>query len=132
MRASWPAYLWASPVTVLGLLFAVLAWVTRGRVACVRGVIEAHGGLVTWLLERAVPLAGGAEALALGHVILGRSAASFERWREHERVHVRQYERWGVVLLPAYAVASLWMWLRGRDAYRDNPFEREAYRVVRS
>jgi hypothetical protein len=26
-----------------------------------------------------------------------------------------------------YLLASLYAWLRGGDAYRDNPFEREAY-----
>jgi hypothetical protein len=39
---------------------------------------------------------------------------------------VRQYERWGVFFFPAYALCSLWQAMRGRDWYRDNPFEREA------
>lgn len=42
-------------------------------------------------------------------------------------VHVRQYERWGPLMGPAYLLASLYMHLTGRRAYRDNPFEREAY-----
>ncbi len=49
-----------------------------------------------------------------------------DRLLEHELVHVRQYERWGILLWPAYAVASLWAKLRGGDAYRDNHFERQA------
>ena len=28
---------------------------------------------------------------------------------------------------PAYLGASLALWLTGRNAYRDNPFERQAY-----
>jgi hypothetical protein len=47
--------------------------------------------------------------------------------RSHELVHVRQYERWGVLFIPAYLLCSLVLWLTGRDPYRDNPFEREAY-----
>jgi hypothetical protein len=40
---------------------------------------------------------------------------------------VKQYERWGPFFIPAYLGSSAWMWLRGRDAYRDNPFEAEAF-----
>jgi hypothetical protein len=47
--------------------------------------------------------------------------------RAHERVHVRQYERWGPLFLPSYLFLSLYMYLRGCDPYRDNPFEREAF-----
>ena len=46
----------------------------------------------------------------------------------HEMVHVRQYERWGPAFGPAYLLCSFWLWLRRKDAYRDNPFERQAFR----
>jgi hypothetical protein len=42
-------------------------------------------------------------------------------------VHVRQYERWGPLFVPAYLLSSLVELLRGRRPYRDNWFEREAY-----
>jgi hypothetical protein len=42
-------------------------------------------------------------------------------------VHVRQYERWGLLLLPLYVASSLWQLLLGRDPYFDNRFEREAF-----
>jgi hypothetical protein len=32
------------------------------------------------------------------------------------------------LFIPAYVLASLMVLLRGGQAYRDNPFEREAYR----
>ena len=51
----------------------------------------------------------------------------FAKTRAHERVHVRQCERWGPLFVPAYLGVSLWLMARGRDAYRDNPFEVEAY-----
>jgi len=44
-------------------------------------------------------------------------------------VHVRQYERWGPLFGPAYLGCSLVLWLMGKRAYRDNPFEVEAYDV---
>jgi hypothetical protein len=47
--------------------------------------------------------------------------------RAHEQVHVRQYERWGPLFVPAYLLSSLVELLRGRRPYRDNWFEREAY-----
>lgn len=120
-------YLWAFPTTSLGLLFVPLALLSGGRLALVRGALEIHGGLVTWFLRHAVPLPRGAAAVALGHVILGRSPAHLDRCRAHEHVHVRQAERWGLWLVPAYLLSSLLAYLRGRDPYRDNRFEREAY-----
>ncbi|HYE57360.1 MAG TPA: hypothetical protein VD948_02595 [Rhodothermales bacterium] len=124
-------YLWASPNTLLGLVCAGVACLTGGRVRLVAGVVEAHGGLVAWGLRRLVPLKGGAAALTLGHVVLGRDADMLDATRTHERVHVRQYERWGPFFLPAYAAASLWAAARGRPAYLANAFEREAYAVER-
>jgi hypothetical protein len=41
----------------------------------------------------------------------------------HELEHVRQYEKWGPLFVPAYLIAAVWVWLRGRHHYRDNPFE---------
>jgi hypothetical protein len=73
---------------------------------------------------------GGVAALTLGHVVLGMSRAALAHTRAHERVHVAQVERWGPFFLPAYALASLWALLRGRNPYRDNPFEREAFAVA--
>ena len=120
-------YLWALPTTLVGLVFVGLGLVTRGRAARVAGTIEAHGGALRGLLERAVPLAGGADAVALGHVIIGRDAAALERHRRHEHVHVRQCERWGPLFVPAYFAASVVAWASGKRAYMDNCFEREAY-----
>jgi hypothetical protein len=119
-------YLWAAPNTLLGLVFVGLALASCGRVARVGSAIEAHGGWVGRLLAHAVPVRGGADALTLGHVVLGQNPDSLERQRAHERVHVRQCERWGPLFLPAYACASLVAWLRGGDPYLDNRFEREA------
>lgn len=97
-----------------------------GRAARVGGTVEAHGGALAALLERAIPGKGGADALALGHVILGQTAESLRRNRAHERAHVRQCERWGPLFVPAYLVAGLWAAMRGGDSWADNRFERDA------
>src|SRR5687768_108760 len=86
-------YLWALPNTVIGLVFLPLA--ARGGIAIVSGVLELHGPLVGAVLRRAVPMPGGAAAMTFGHVVIGRDQCALDLTRAHERVHVRQYERWG-------------------------------------
>ena len=120
-------YAWASPTTALGLLIVGLTLATGGRSKVVQGVIEAHGGFASWWLRKLVPLPGGASAMTVGHVVIGLDPQTLVRTRRHERVHVRQCERWGPLFVPAYFIASAWQRLHGRDGYRDNPFEREAY-----
>jgi hypothetical protein len=122
-----PRYLWASPNTLLGLFIAAIAYLTGGSLGIVRGVVEVHGGFATTFLRRGVPLIGSASAMTLGHVILGQNVDCLERTRDHEHVHVKQYEKWGPLFLPLYGLASLCLWLTRRDPYLDNPFEKEAY-----
>lgn len=122
-------YLWASPTTTVGLLFTIPALVTGGRAVRHSGVLEVHGGFATWFLRHMTLLPNGAAAITFGHVVLGRDQQCLDQTRTHERVHVRQAERWGPFFLIAYAMASLIAALRGGDAYRDNAFEREAYAI---
>ncbi len=125
------AYLWASPNTVLGLLAVPPTLLTGGRLQVVRGVVEIHGGFAKWILGRGLPgllrFLGPAAALTLGHVVLGQDRRCLDECRDHEHVHVRQYERWGPFFLPAYFLASYLAWRRGEDAYRGNRFEKEAF-----
>lgn len=122
-------YLWALPTTVVGLIFVPLAAATGGQVRAVDGVLEVSGGGVGWFLRHCTLLRGGAAAMALGHVVLGQDAWLLDLTRSHERVHVRQAERWGPLFIPLYLLSSLVMAVAGRRAYEDNPFEREAYRM---
>lgn len=122
-------YLWSLPTTAIGLCLGMPALVSGGRMQWVDGVLEIHGGFVTYFLSEWTLLEGGASAMTLGHVVLGRDRGCLDWSRAHERVHVRQCERWGPFFLPAYGIASIVVKLRGGDAYRDNPFEREAYEV---
>ncbi|MCA9134823.1 MAG: hypothetical protein KDA45_16760 [Planctomycetales bacterium] len=98
-----------------------------GKVRLRDGAIEFYGGL-TAALVRSLPPGPLTAGFTLGHVILGQTGQGLEDVGQHERVHVRQFERWGPLMGPVYLGASAWLWLRGRDAYRDNPFEVEAFR----
>ena len=118
--------IWALPNTMLGAGLGAIGLLTGARLQVRRGVLEFFGGGVRWMLQRGTP-GGFASAITFGHTILARDEAALELCRDHEHVHVRQYERWGPLFLPAYLLCSLVLLLRGRDAYRDNPFEREAY-----
>lgn len=119
-------YLWPLPVTLLGLLVALLARGSGGTLRRVDGVVECAGGWPAWVLQRGFPFSGAVAALTLGHVVVGVSLAALAGTRAHERAHVRQFERWGVLLLVLYPLAGLLAWLRGGNPYRDNGFEREA------
>ncbi|MFG0331218.1 MAG: GNAT family N-acetyltransferase [Phycisphaerales bacterium] len=121
------AVLWASPYTAIGLAIGAVGLLTPGgRARLGPGIIEFHGGAVKWFVAH-LPLGASTLAVTLGHTVLGQTAASLDRARAHELVHVRQFERWGPFMGPAYLLASLILWMRGRRPYRDNPFEREAY-----
>ncbi len=117
-------YLWAAPTSVLGLAVGLLA-LPGGRWRRVDGVLEASGGWLGRLL-RLVPIGGGAAAMAFGHVVLGRDEAALARTRAHERVHVRQAERWGPFFVPAYLLIAGWLLVRRKHPYREHPFEVEA------
>lgn len=115
-------YLWAFPVTAVGLLVSAAAALTGGRVHLRNGVLETHGGVIRRLLTGNRLWSGGA-AMNLGHVILARDEMCLERSRAHELGHVGQFERWGPLLLPAYWLIALWLWWHGRHPYLDHPFE---------
>jgi hypothetical protein len=117
--------IWAAPATLLGLSLGMLALFTGGTARRVGRVVEIHGGLAKTFLER---FPGEPIAMTLGHTVIGRTQAGLDITRAHELVHVKQYERWGVFMLPAYLACSLCLWLIGRDPYRDNPFEKQAFR----
>jgi hypothetical protein len=119
-------YLWASPYSLLGLLLGLAALLLGASARVHRGALEVGGG---WM-GRAIALLPAPlrfSAMTMGHVILGVDHAALSELRPHEHVHVRQYERWGLLFLPAYFASSLLALLRGRDPYRENYFEREAF-----
>jgi hypothetical protein len=110
-------------VTLLGLLAGMLAYVMGASIKRRDGVIEVAGNSRTPLLRK---LSRHFEAITLGHVVLGRNHGTLSRWRGHEHVHVRQYERWGILMPVLYLLASVRAWVSGRHFYWDNAFEIEA------
>jgi hypothetical protein len=107
------ATVWAGPLTIVGLLMAAAAgrrprWSATHR--C--WVVEDVGGPSGFALRTV-----GAEANAIGQVVLSRSADSSPALLAHEAVHVRQAERLGPLLFPLY------LWLGARYGYRAHPLE---------
>lgn len=123
-------YLWALPASAVGLLLALAALAAGARMRRVEGTLEVGGGRVARFVMR-LPEGLRFGAITFGHVIIGLDAEALRFSRAHERVHVRQYERWGVLFFPLYLGSSLLQWLRGRDPYRDNCFEAEAFAAER-
>jgi hypothetical protein len=121
-------YLWALPATLVGLLAAAVAVAFGARARVRRGVVEVAGGCLAGALARR----SGFLAITFGHVVLGQDHATLDRERAHEHAHVRQYERWGVLLPALYLAASVVEVLRGRHGYWHNRFEREARRAAAS
>ncbi len=120
------AVIWASPYTLLGLFLGFVGLCTGGHARIRSRVIEFYEGGIKWLLQQFF-FGEGAMAFTLGHTVLGQTAAALDISRNHELVHVRQFERWGPFMGPAYLGCSLVLWLMRRRPYRDNPFEREAF-----
>ncbi|HEY8102435.1 MAG TPA: signal peptide prediction [Burkholderiaceae bacterium] len=117
--------LWASPCSLVGLIFGAIVLLCGGSVGRSSGTLEitfrtsqAPGRtLARWLPFRAI---------TLGHVIIAITRQELDLLRAHERVHVHQYERWGIFFFVAYAASSAWQLISGRNAYWDNYFEVEA------
>lgn len=126
MAARVLRYAWAVPYTLLGLLLGGVAVLFGATVRRNHGAIEIFGGRVGALLAR-LPPSLAFSAMTLGHVILAVDRSALAQLRRHEHVHVRQYECWGPLFLPAYLLSSLLQLLRGRNPYRENHFERQAY-----
>ncbi len=120
--------LWASPCSLLGFLLCLMARPSGARMRWADGAWECclpDDALAAKWLECHQPFA----AITLGHVIFALRAQDLAKWHAHERVHVRQYEAWGPLMLLAYPAASAWAWLHRHDIYGDNFFERQAYLV---
>lgn len=123
-------YIWVGPGSLVGLTAALLAVCRGGKWRVVDGVLEVHGGGVTRLISMFSAKGSPIRAITLGHVVVGTTQDELDRTRIHERVHVRQYERWGPLFIPAYLAASGYIWITRRGhPYLDNPFEVEAYAV---
>jgi hypothetical protein len=119
-------YVWAVPYSTVGLALALLSVPFGVKARVVEGAVEvACGRFFAGAVKLPCPLRFS--AITFGHVIFGESYDTLDRLRAHEHVHVRQYERWGLLFIPLYLGSSLLQLLRGRNPYLENRFEREAF-----
>ncbi len=110
------ADVWTAPFTVLGFAVALAGgrmprhdehldcWVVRGVGGPSRRALQ-------WI---------GADANTIGRVVVCTGDTPSPALLAHESVHVRQFERLGPLMVPAY------LWLAARHGYRDHPLERAA------
>lgn len=115
------AMAWASPLTIVGFGFAALSG-RRPAWSPEHGCFVAEG--IRGPSASALQLVG-ASANTVGHVVLSRQEPISPTLLAHEAVHVRQGERFGLLLFPLY------VWLGARYGYRDHPLERAARRGAR-
>ena len=119
----WQAKALANVVNGSTLLGLVVAAAGRAEVRPgPRGLILATGYALPF------PVAG---AFTVGNVVLTRHDPGWWAGREqvllHEERHSRQYvATLGLPMLPLYALAAGWSWLRGGDWSTYNVFERQA------
>lgn len=123
MRAA--AYAWAAPYTAIGLALGLVVVLFGGSGHVRQGALEFGGGGLGQRLSR-LPAPVRFSAITIGHVVMGLDHRTLAAVRAHEQVHVRQYERWGPLFVPAYLLSSLVQLALGRRPYLDNRFEREA------
>ena len=103
--------LWASPNTLLGLALGVLGVPFGARMHLAEGTLQ----VLRYPFLKPFP----ACAVTFGHCVLYRRGTGpddparrhdrqgWQRIGDHERAHVRQYERWGPFFLLVYLVSAL-------------------------
>ncbi|WP_151449056.1 hypothetical protein [Lacisediminimonas profundi] len=124
--------LWASPLTLCGLLLALPIMIGKGQLAVVHSPTPAllvSGKVADYLLDRH-PF-GAMCAMAIGHILIADLKSLTPQILTHELAHVRQAAVWGALFPFAYLAASLWAVLHGHDAYWNNAFEVAARRAER-
>jgi len=121
-------YVWVSPYSLVGLLISLPALLLGATARVNDGTLEVAGGRFGLWLAR-FPRVLRFNAITIGHVILSQNHALLASVNAHERVHVRQYERWGILFVPLYCCASLVQLVLGHSPHYANCFEREAYSV---
>lgn len=124
---------WPGAYTTLALPWVGVVWLTGGQVSWQRsrGTLGlcAHSGWFVKIL-RWHPL-GPMLAVTIGHVVVAQNHHALKRTLVHEFVHIRQFERWGLIFPALYMAESLRSAVRGQGLYRGNRFELAAYAAER-
>ncbi len=116
---------WAAPCSVVGIVVGAIVLLLGGKAKRSFGTLEftyRDSQASCGKLAMSLPF----QAITFGHVIIAVTENDLAYSREHELVHVRQYERWGLAFFVAYPASSLWQLFKGRNAYWDNRFEIQA------
>lgn len=96
--------------------------------ARINGLVDSYhtsDGIEVLVVKRLRP--GWAAAQTIGECVLVRQDYDGHIWlMEHERVHVRQFRRYGLWMPILYVLDSLRQMLQGKHYYKDNRFEVEA------
>lgn len=120
-------HLWAFPLTLVGLLVALLGWTRFLRLEGGAFLFVAKpGGLVDFLF-RFTGTQGGAGVLTGACIFVAPAYAEDSVLVRHERRHVSQAFLFGPLLPLLYGLASLAAVVRGLHPYRNNLFELDAY-----
>jgi hypothetical protein len=122
--------LWASPLTLVGVVLALPILLGRGKIHVVRTSTPAlmvSGPVADYMLDRH-PF-GAMCAMAIGHVVIAEARGLTPQVLTHELEHVKQAACWGVLFPVVYLGASAWAALHGQDAYWNNVFEVAARRA---
>ena len=122
-------YLRPLPLTLVGLMLALAVRLGGGEWVFRAGVLETYGPAARLML-RLHPVKG-VIAMALGHVVIARDNFCLAQTSAHEREHVRQFERWGLLFPLLYGAEAAYRWLRREHPYTDNRFERAANAAAR-
>ena len=109
--------LWAAPWSLLGLLIGAVGLLSGGHVQRKGRILEFSGGCLPVILH-VFPFYFGSPVATFGQVVLGRSDRYLNACRKHQLVHVRQYERWGLLFIPAYLTCSAALWFWGKPLLR--------------
>lgn len=118
-------YLWALPFTVFGFLAALVSLskpyaVKDGAVLCLAGT------WFGWALRKGNFAAQTHAGVIFTTTVLDLADEVDARLIRHELVHFRQCRVFGVFQPILYMLASALLFVMGKRAYWDNPFEIEA------
>lgn len=127
MKLHWKILgnIWALPLTLIGLIFALFGWTRfyRFEKEDWSWHFISKGGITGWFFTR-YAMAG----YTVGSIIVyvNQRYADRQLTVMHERAHVRQCYKGGILAIPLYYLASLIAWVAGQDKYRGNDFEEQA------
>ena len=106
------------------MIFWELVSYLLARICGLKRVIKSEG-LNFLVVNRLIPSWAVAQAWGRNILIL-EPYLDHDLLIEHEKVHIAQWKRYGVLFPFYYLVSSIRAWWQGGDPYKDNIYEVEA------